>query len=80
MDIKISGWKTKTGAALLALAGVITAVIPVLPATGAAVATAAAWMKFASALFAASGAAILGLGISHKIQKGPDVTKTNPPA
>lgn len=71
--MKMTGWKTKTGAGLLALAGILTAVIPVLPPMVASSVVIAAWLKFGAAVLTASGAAFLGLGISHKIEKGPDV-------
>lgn len=67
--MKMTGWKTKTGAGLIAAAGVLTAIIPFFPPAGAAVATIVLWAKFGSALLAAAGAAFMGVGISHKIEK-----------
>ena len=62
----MEGWKTKLGAVLIALAGVITAVSGVLPPE---LAPYLPWFTFAEALFATIGAAFMGIGIAHKVEK-----------
>ena len=62
----MTGWKTKTGAALLAAAGVLAAVKGVMPAE---LQQYEQWFKFAEAIFAAVGAAFIGYGIGHKVEK-----------
>jgi hypothetical protein len=62
----MEGWKTKVGAVLIALTGILAAAGPVLPVELAAYAE---WLKFAQAILAAAGAAFMGVGIAHKIEK-----------
>jgi len=69
---KLTGWKTKTGAALIAIAGVVGCLIPVLPAG---IIVYAAWFEFGAKLFGAAGAAFLGIGIAHKVEKAGNAPK-----
>jgi len=62
----MEGWKTKTGAVLIAVAGVVKALEPILPGL---FMPYAEWFVFAEVLFAAAGAAFMGVGIAHKIEK-----------
>ena len=62
----ITGWKTKTGAVLIAVSGILMAMNPVLPA---ALGPYAEWFKFAEVILATAGAAFMGVGIAHKVEK-----------
>ena len=62
----IDGWKTKTGAVLVALSGILMAVSPVLPV---ALGPYAEWFKFVEIIMATAGAAFMGVGIAHKVEK-----------
>ena len=62
----MEGWKTKTGAVLIALAGVLKAMEPVLPGI---LIPYGEWFVFAEVICAAAGAAFMGVGIAHKIEK-----------
>ena len=64
--MEMTGWKTKTGAVCIALAGILKAVEPVLPGM---FLPYAEWFVFAEVLLAAAGAAFMGVGIAHKIEK-----------
>lgn len=59
----MKGWKTLTGAALLAIGGALKVFGPVLPGEIASIAT----------LLETLGAALMGIGIAHKIERGPSV-------
>jgi hypothetical protein len=72
MEPKMTGWKTKAGAAMGAAAGVLLGLIPVLPP---ALVAYVVWIKFASAVLGSSGAALLGLGIGHKVEKAGNGAK-----
>jgi len=63
----MKGWKTKLGAALIAAAGVLKAVEPMLPGE---LVPYLEWFQFAGVLMGALGAAFMGYGIAHKIEKG----------
>jgi hypothetical protein len=62
----MEGWKTKTGAVLVALAGIVKMLEPVLPGL---FLPYAEWFVFAEVFCAAAGAAFMGIGIAHKIEK-----------
>ena len=62
----ITGWKTKTGAVLVALAGIIAATSGVIPGE---LAVYGEWINFVEVLLAAAGAAFMGVGIAHKVEK-----------
>ena len=62
----MSGWKSKWGAILMAIGATL--------GSGAALAPLEEmkpWLVFLGALIGGLGTALLGVGISHKIQKGP---------
>ena len=62
----MTGWKTKLGAVLIALGGILAAAGPVLPAE---LLVYAEWFKFAEVILMAAGAAFGTVGIAHKIEK-----------
>jgi hypothetical protein len=62
----MEGWKTKTGAVLIAVAGIVAAMGPVLPV---ALGPYAEWFKFAEVILFAAGAAFGVVGVAHKIEK-----------
>ena len=67
--MKMKGWKTKLGAALVGAAGIVTAMSNTLPPE---LLIYLPWFDFVTAVFAAAGTAFLGIGLGHKIEKsGP---------
>ena len=62
----MTGWKTKVGAVLIALGGILAAATPVLPAE---IAQYAEWIHFVEVIFMAAGAAFGVVSVAHKIEK-----------
>ena len=62
----MEGWKTKTGAILIGIGGVIAAMGPVLPVE---LLVYAEWFKFVEIILFAAGAAFGVVGVAHKIEK-----------
>jgi hypothetical protein len=62
----MTGWKTKVGAVLIALGGILAAAGPVLPAE---LLVYAEWFHFVEVIMMAAGASFGVVGIAHKVEK-----------
>ena len=78
MTPPMTGWKTKAGAALIALGGTISASAKLVPH-----AEAGPWLEFAGFIVAGLGGAFTVWGIGHKLEKNQTLVtinaKTNTP-
>lgn len=68
----MTGWKTKAGAALIALGGTISASAKLAPH-----AEAGPWLEFAGFIVAGFGGAFTVWGIGHKLEKNQTMVSIN---
>lgn len=68
MNEHMTGWKTKTGSFLLAIAGVIAGSSTVVP-----IPEAIPWIKFVSFIIGGFGTAFVAWGTGHKLEKSRTV-------
>lgn len=66
--IHMTGWKTKTGSFLVAIAGVIAGSTTVIP-----IPEVIPWIKFVSFIFGGFGTALVAWGTGHKLEKNRTV-------